>query len=166
LHYDEVRLETMRQIERFGEAGLAERHGVRIDGHQHLHVLPVIIDALLDGKQALQIRAMRTPVLSPAERSWRSARAALFQGVELLARRSTNRLAQSGIESVPCWGTVFAGHLTLERARAVLRSLPDGASGQLICHPGDDNRALRAAYPWKYDWEGDLSTILALGGGA
>jgi predicted glycoside hydrolase/deacetylase ChbG (UPF0249 family) len=161
LRSNEVRLEVVRQIERFGDAGLAEE-GVRLDGHQHLHVLPVVMDTLLDLKDALRIRAVRSPKLSPTERSWRSARAILFQGVELLARRSSKRLRQRGVEAVPCWGTVFAGHLTLGRARAVLQSLPDGASGQLICHPADDNRALAAVYPWKYDWEGDFATILSL----
>jgi hypothetical protein len=82
--------------------------------------------------------------------------------VDHLARRTLHPLRGHGVEIVPCWGTVFAGRLTLERARAILASLPAHASGQLICHPGDDNGALGAVYPWGYDWEGDLPTILSL----
>jgi predicted glycoside hydrolase/deacetylase ChbG (UPF0249 family) len=158
----EVRLEVMRQIQCFANTGLADRQGVCLDGHQHLHVLPVVADAIAQLADAWKIRAVRRPTLSPAEKDWRSVRSSAFRVVELLARRTAGKLRARGIETVSCWGTVFAGGLTLERARAILESLPSGASGQLICHPGDDNGALSAVYPWRYDWEGDLATILSL----
>jgi hypothetical protein len=58
---------------------------------------------------------------------------------------------------------VFAGRLTLRRARAVLDSLPPTADGQIICHPGDDDRALAAERDWGYAWETELATVLQLG---
>jgi hypothetical protein len=57
----------------------------------------------------------------------------------------------------------FAGHLTTLAARQVLASLPASAEGQLICHPGEDDRALSAHRSWGYAWQAELATVLALG---
>ncbi|MFN0071206.1 MAG: carbohydrate deacetylase [Chloroflexota bacterium] len=156
-------LEISRQIQRFGEAGLAIDGAIRLDGHQHLHVLPAVTTSILKFAGSSRISHVRQPMRSPAERNPRSLRVTLFGLVDLLSAHAAHRLRLRNVQMIPCWGSVYAGHLTLPRARALLRSLPPHASGQLICHPGTDNPALRASYPWAYDWEGDLATILALG---
>lgn len=165
LHSQDLKTEILAQVRGFREAGLADSEGLRLDGHQHLHILPVVLDALLDVAHALQIRSVRCPVLSPAERRVRSARSIMFQGLDWLSRRAIPRLRAHNIQAVPCWGTLHAGQLTVARARDVLASLPPTAEGQLICHPGADDAALAEVYPWAYQWETELATVLALADG-
>jgi chitin disaccharide deacetylase len=162
LRTEELRREVGRQIAAFGEAGLIDRDGLRLDGHQHLHLLPAVMAILLAEARRVGLRQLRIPLRSPAERRERGPRSIGFYLAELLARRAARRTAELGVELVPCWGVLFAGSLTLERARSVLASLPSTAQGQLLCHPGDDDCALSAARPWHYAWETELATTLAL----
>lgn len=159
----EVRAEVRAQLARFSEAGLANVDGVSVDGHQHLHLLPVVSHTILDLAREFEIRRVRTPRRSPVERRQRSPRSTLFAVLEWLGERAARRFAEHGIQRVTCWGALYAGHLTEARVRSVLRSLPAGANGQLLCHPGSDNSRLGAVFPWRYNWQGDLRTVLALG---
>jgi len=85
-----------------------------------------------------------------------------FAVAEWLGRRAARAAARRGIAATPCWGVLYAGHLTVDRARGVRNSLPPHAHGQIICHPGDDDRALSAQHPWAYAWETELATVLTL----
>ena len=158
----ELRREVRRQLEAFAEAGLIGPAGLTVDGHQHLHLLPAVFGLLLELGPTFGLRAFRLPVLSPHERREWTLRALAFFGAELLGRWARHRAARRGVRATPCWGVLYTGHLTVERARAVLGSLPPGANGQLLCHPGDDDRALAAARPWGYAWETELATALTL----
>jgi predicted glycoside hydrolase/deacetylase ChbG (UPF0249 family) len=162
LRPDELRREIRRQLEAFTDADLVGPSGLLLDGHQHLHLLPAVLDALLEIGPEFRLAALRLPLRSPHERRRISPRSLAFALLELLGRRALRRAAALGIATIPCWGVVYAGHLTLPRARAVLASLPPGASGQLLAHPGDDDQTLAAVRPWGYAWETELATVLAL----
>jgi predicted glycoside hydrolase/deacetylase ChbG (UPF0249 family) len=160
----ELWLEVRRQLEAFADAGLVGEDGMQVDGHQHLHLLPPVVDCLLDQAVALRITSFRQPVRSPRERREVSGRAFGFSVLEHLGRRAAAAARGRGVRPVPCWGGLYAGRLTLSLAREVLASLPPDADGQLICHPGDDNRSLAAFRAWGYDWEAELATSLGLAG--
>lgn len=162
LDRSELRREIERQLAAVAEAGLIGPGGLLVDGHQHLHLLPPVLDVLLGVGPRYRLAALRIPRRSPRERRERSPRALAFGLLELLGRRAARRAAAHGLALVPCWGGLYAGHLTPARARAVLDSLPTSATGQLLCHPGDDDRALAAARPWGYAWETELATALTL----
>jgi predicted glycoside hydrolase/deacetylase ChbG (UPF0249 family) len=159
----DLRVEIVRQLQAFAEAGLIGADGLAVDGHQHLHLLPSVFSVLLEQARPFELTAIRRPLRSPAERHERGLRSLGFAAAELLGRRAASVTRQRGVRMVPCWGVLYAGHLTVARARNVLASLPTSAEGQLICHPGDDNRALSASHPWGYAWETELATALALG---
>jgi predicted glycoside hydrolase/deacetylase ChbG (UPF0249 family) len=162
LRRPELRREINRQIEAFADAGLTEATGLVLDGHQHLHLLPAVFDVVLDRSEEPRLRAFRLPLRSPAERRHTSPRSLAFALVEVLGRRAEHAAAVRGVQAIPCWGVLHAGHLTLETAREIMHSLPPTATGQLLCHPGDDDRALAVVRPWGYAWEQELTTILAL----
>jgi predicted glycoside hydrolase/deacetylase ChbG (UPF0249 family) len=164
LRPDELFLEIRRQLQTFAESDLIGNDGLNVDGHQHLHLLPAVFSALLDCGREFELSSFRLPKLSKAERSEWSGRAAGFMVAELLGRRALSCATASGVRPVDCWGVLYAGRLTEERARAVLASLPSEADGELICHPGDDDRALQASHRWGYAWETELRTILSLAG--
>ncbi len=158
----DLRLEVGRQIQAFADAGLIGRDGLVVDGHQHLHLLPSVFAALLAHAARFRLTAFRLPLRSPVERREISPRSLSFAAAELLARRASRLAARRRIAAIPCWGVLYAGHLTVKRATAVLGSLPPNAHGQLICHPGDDDRALAALHPWDYAWEDEFATALKL----
>jgi predicted glycoside hydrolase/deacetylase ChbG (UPF0249 family) len=160
----DLRLEIGRQLQAFAEAGLIGAHGLQVDGHQHLHLLPAVFDALLAEGAHFPLMAIRVPRRSPHERRQLGPRALGFAAAEWLGRRAGRAAAGHGVRAISCWGVLYAGHLTQARAHDVLRSLPPGADGQVICHPGDDDHALGARYPWAYAWETELATVLALRG--
>jgi predicted glycoside hydrolase/deacetylase ChbG (UPF0249 family) len=162
LRQHEVTLEVQRQLDRFAEADLVGKHGLSLDGHQHLHLLPQVMRAVLALAPAYRLTRLRMPTLSPYERRQARPRTLSFLLAEALGRASRDRARQAGVAFVPCWGVLFAGSLTLDRARSLLRSLPERAAGQLICHPGDDNQALGRERAWGYDWEAELDTALSL----
>jgi predicted glycoside hydrolase/deacetylase ChbG (UPF0249 family) len=162
LHAADLQLEIGRQMQAFGDAGLIGPAGLLLDGHQHLHLLPVIFRNILAVGPTYMLRAFRLPTRSPHEqRNW-GLRSVGFAVAEALGKRARAAAKQLGIGAVPCWGGVYAGHLTLATARAVLDSLPASAEGQLLCHPGDDDGALQSEHPWGYTWEAELATVMAL----
>lgn len=163
LRRTELKREIRRQLGAFADAGLIGPGGLVTDGHQHLHLLPSVFAVLLEQADDFALAGFRVPVRSPAERRQRGRRSLMFAVAEKLGRRHARVAAARGIAAVPCWGIVFAGRLTLRRARAVLDSLPPTADGQIICHPGDDDRALAAERDWGYAWETELATVLQLG---
>lgn len=160
----DLRLEIGRQLQAFAEAGLIGAHGLQVDGHQHLHLLPAVFDALLTEGARFPLAAFRLPRRSPSERRQSGPRALGFAMAEWLGQRAATRAASHGVRAISCWGVLYAGHLTQARAQSVLASLPPHADGQVICHPGDDDRALGALHPWGYAWETELATVLALAG--
>ena len=161
---NELRREIRAQLDRFAQAGLIDRLGLEVDGHQHLHLLPGVLEILLEEGGAYSLRSIRLPRLSPAERRELSVRAIAFRLLERLGRRAGHLAARQSVAGRECWGVLFAGRLTSLRAEAVLRSLPPSATGQLICHPGDDDLALAACRDWGYAWETELATALYLAG--
>ncbi len=107
-----------------------------IDGHQHVHLLPQVGDALLATMRALApgawIRQCGRAV--SLARRWRDRKAVLL---DVLSRRLRNRSAACGISTNPAFaGTYdFSGNAAFEDLFAsFLDSLPDG--GVVMCHPG------------------------------
>ena len=104
-----------------------------LDGHQHLHQLPAVRDAVLDSLtqrygQACALRSTRS-------RSWRGLKAAVIAGLgEAALRRGARR---AGLRMNQDFAGVYAfGPETVlsEFMATCLASLPD--SGLLMIHPG------------------------------
>jgi chitin disaccharide deacetylase len=107
-----------------------------VDGHQHVHLLPQVADALLAAMKTAAPRALvrqcgRAPAL---RRRWADPKGLLL---EALSRGFRARSAKAGFSTNPA----FAGTYTfrpLANYEAVfasfLEGLPDG--GLVMCHPG------------------------------
>ena len=104
-----------------------------VDGHQHVHLLPQVTDALL---AAMQVAAPSAWMRQCGRSSWRwgDAKGHLL---DVLSARVRRRCAGCGIRTNPG----FAGTYDFRRERAFealfvsfLEGLPDG--GIVMCHPG------------------------------
>jgi predicted glycoside hydrolase/deacetylase ChbG (UPF0249 family) len=155
IHLDEVERELRRQIEALLGAGLTIRHA---NGHQHLHVVPRVHEVVLRLADEYGIAFLRIPIdRQPRRVKWprRFALVALSR-LGKAAQRRTHRhpRLRAGDGTI---GIAEAGHLTVER---ITRLLPrvQGLT-ELVCHPGIDERALAAAFPWGYEWERETHAL-------
>lgn len=145
----EIRREVGRQIDAFEAAWGAPPDF--IDGHQHVHQLPVIRDALLfhirnrlaDSRP--YIRCCNEPLTAILRRGIDPFRAAV---ISLLGRGLRRRLARGGIAHNDSFRGVYDFSPRIPYPELFRRFLADAGPRTLImCHPGLVDDALRAADP-------------------
>lgn len=155
----EVRKELEAQVEKVMAAGLAVTH---LDSHQHLHVLPGVIDITLDIAVRFGIRALRIPAESPlyfGGYPFAAGRLAGRGGLWALAVVAARKARRRGLRAPDSFfGMLAGGNMRLEYLQAVLRALPEGAS-EIMLHPGDDDNALGTAFSWNYRWQDELAAV-------
>ena len=156
---DEVRAELAAQLRRVEAAGI---HPTHADSHQHMHVLPHIIDIVLDLCRAAKIPAMRTP------------RAPLFAGtfggvgqligrtgLAVLARRAATKARRRGIRTPDHFAGIVAGEAVDTRALTKIAAhLKDGTT-EVMLHPGTDNAVLIRDCLWEHDFETEFAAVCA-----
>ena len=112
-----------------------------IDGHQHVHLLPVVRDAFLAvvGTQAPQAW-VRQCARAPRARPWRD-----HKGLVLLSVRFRAKAKRLGVRTNPAFAGAYAFTPKADFAAIFpqfLTGLPDG--GLIMCHPGFVDPALKS----------------------
>jgi len=155
IHLNEVERELRLQIDALLGAGLAVRHA---NGHQHLHVLPRVYEAVLRLADEYAIGFVRTPMDRQPRRVPLPRRLAVFAlsrfGRAAYRRAQHHPRLRAGDATI---GIAEAGHLTRERITELL-PMVEGLT-ELVCHPGVDERAIAAEFPWGYEWENESRTL-------
>lgn len=144
---------------------LAKKMGVHlthIDSHQHLHVLPHVIQAIISLAKKYNFTKMRLPaepLLFTGGYPTSVGRYVAKCGLTSCARFAKNAICRAGI-AVPdsFFGMLAGGHLFTPHFLSILRALPDGVS-EIMVHPGKDNRVLDNIYHWAYHWEEELASV-------
>jgi len=130
-----------------------------LDSHQHLHVLPGIMRVVCPIASEYGLRAIRLPLDGPALTPVSPARRAQAAALAAMARLSRRYIAASGLRTSDHFsGMAVSGHLTVPTLAAYLQNARDGLT-EIVCHPGEDNRALSQAFAWGYDWEGETAAL-------
>ncbi len=113
-------------------------HGIRpthLDTHKHLHLLPPVLDAVLQVARARGIRWLRKPIDIPLgivrkHRTW------LARAIRPLKIPFEDRLGRAGCSTTDYFvGFAATGALDASWLGGLLRALPDGI-GEFVCHPG------------------------------
>ena len=132
---------------------LEEGTGLRIDGHAHYHMLPVVFDALMDvvQEEKLNISYIRVPrdPLRLYLRHWRKLEGFRFTNLvkvlvlDILTWRNQQKYSSffNSLEQRMFLGVLFTGNMTLQNVLAVL---PDaevmakrkGWGIEILAHPG------------------------------
>jgi hopanoid biosynthesis associated protein HpnK len=133
----QLEAEIRAQFQAFQNTGLPLDH---VNGHNHLHLHPTVLELILKVGREFGLRAMRLPYEPPLP-SWRASRQGLFHKLAswtfffpwtALLRV---RLKRAGIR---CNDFVFGlndtGHLDRELLLRILRQLPQGVT-EIYCHP-------------------------------
>lgn len=159
INLGEVRAELAAQLRRVEAAGIRPTHA---DSHQHMHVLPGVIDVVLDLCAAAGIPAMRAP------------RAPLFAGhfggigqlvgragLSVLARRAAAKARRRGIRTPDRFAGIVAGEAVDTAAlRGIAASLGEGTT-EVMVHPGTNNAVLIPDCRWDHDFEAELHAVCA-----
>jgi predicted glycoside hydrolase/deacetylase ChbG (UPF0249 family) len=132
----EIAQEIDAQISLFETSGISLSH---LDGHQHVHVFPAVLRAVLGAAQRHHIPWIRIPNEpeptssdSPLSTSLREE-ARFFRGLGQTAR---SIILESGLYASDHFrGLYLKGRLSVQRLESVLRVLPDGLT-ELMVHPG------------------------------
>ncbi len=132
LVYREVYAEVQAQFARAVDEGIVLTH---VDGHQHVHQLPIISDAVRDVAARFGVTRIRAPFESLAHRPWR-LRATMVKIALRLADRGRAHAHHTSQPQMHVRGiSLQGGGPFAERLRRDLQSLPQGVT-ELIVHPG------------------------------
>lgn len=131
----QIKGELQAQIERVLEEGITPSH---FDSHKHIHLLPPILEILLEIGEEYRIRRCRCPL----EASFCKNLPAPVKGrlrariLAPLARRARKRLYQQGWSTPDYfYGIALTGAWTVQKLEEVLRHLPPGVT-EIMLHPG------------------------------
>ena len=125
----DVETECRAQIEAILHANISVSH---IDGHQHLHVLPGIIEIVIKLAKQFGIPWIRSPLDTLIPSPGFGNRALYF-----FARRARRKIIASGLYTGDFFlGTAYSGRLTEENLLAMITALRPGIS-EIMCHPGE-----------------------------
>lgn len=108
----------------------------RVDGHQHVHMVPFVFDELIALSGVRRVRLTREPLyIAPGTFSAFLRRALPVFGLSLLAFRNQHKAMQKGISTNDyCIGVLYSGEITRSSiASGIARTKGEV---ELIVHPG------------------------------
>ena len=158
INMTEVRLELCAQIRKIRDEGIFISH---IDSHQHIHILPRILNIVIQLAREFQIKAIRAPFEQPKWRDFLSLRKwprlVKQLGLNLSCRNVYHLLKDYAPDHF--FGFLDGGTLDTMRLARVISQLPQGVS-ELMCHPGfDGGRSIEKYAHWRYNWWDECCTL-------
>jgi len=155
----EIEAELRAQVEKAISLGVRPTH---IDGHQHVHVMPVIFDIAVRIAKDYGIKAMRYPVGPSVGRMGvvRSIEKLLLEGIAKGRRWPEGAVVLSRPDNF--FGLAETGCLGREALIRNIKALPEGTS-EIMCHPGLKDDALAAGTGWGHGWQGELDAVTDAG---
>jgi predicted glycoside hydrolase/deacetylase ChbG (UPF0249 family) len=135
-----VPLEFRVQIERVLNAGLKPTH---LDTHKHTHLLPPVLDAIVQVSEEFQIPFIRRPFDLPFAARPVPLKKRLAAQAMRLAKPRFDRLVKRGTDHFA--GFVLTGDYTAQDLVSVIETLPLGST-EFMCHPGQLGPQLSSAH--------------------
>lgn len=150
---NDVELEFRAQIERVFNAGLTIVHA---NGHQHLHLLPRVFDAVLRLADEYGIGYIRTAGDLGRDNSF--LRSVALGQLNRFGASAREKARRRGIATNDFTiGIAEAGDVSARRLASLI-SRADGIT-ELVSHPGLDDAELSRAYDWGYAWERETAAL-------
>ena len=144
----EIELQIRAVVEAFPEISM---QSLRIDSHQHTHMIPVVAKALFEvldeqGWRAAYIRDAKEPFLVFLKKTslYKTYRPVNFVKNILLNYCSAllqKRFRNAGMKPMYLWGLIMSGHMDEERIRQLLPDMEkkaehNGRMLEILFHPG------------------------------
>ena len=158
---DDVRKELVAQVKKVVDTGVAITH---LDSHQHMHIVPGIIDITIDIAKEFGIKAIRIPAepyLFFGGYPFSSVRMVARAGLTFLSSLARAKVKQAGLVAPDCFfGMLAGGNMQEGFLLNIIGHIPDGIS-EIMMHPGMNMAALKELYPWNYHWQAELDAVLS-----
>ena len=155
LNFDEVYLESKRQIERVFESGLTPVH---LDSHQHIHILPKVWDIFCQLAIEFNIPFIRLSTFNNLIGNRKLRDIIMAYGCNILTKIDKFKSSTGEINLMPTIGLAIAGKLTAEKLQNLLKSVKPGVV-ELVIHPGNQTPELENYYPWNYNWQEEQKAL-------
>lgn len=161
INAQEIESEISAQFQKAGDAGLNISH---VDSHQHLHMLPGILEIIIRMCERYRISFIRT-ARCPIVRHWRFAgkkKISVQLALNILSALARNKINSCGLRTVDVSsGTLYSGALNEERFLAFVSSFENGVA-EIICHPALVDAFISERYGnWHYDWDGERRFLVS-----
>lgn len=153
----EIRAEIEAQVQKVLNAGIKPTH---IDSHQHLHVMPGIIDVVIDVAKSAGIKVIRVPV----ERGGVNPHPVSARSIQLFVLNRLSRIAARKVKNAELfyadrfWGLGVSGCMNESNLQLTLDRLGYGVN-EVMCHPGFSDSATSKKYQWGYNWDDESSAL-------
>lgn len=156
----EVEQEFRAQLQKARDAGLLISH---LDSHQHLHVLPAILEVVIRIANENHIPAIRYPDETCGDLSHlfsrQFKRLMLQLGLSLTCRLSKARFVRANVlGSDNFLGMRDAGRWNKRNLSARIAALPGGLT-EICCHPRNEAVAAEPAYNWGYNSQDEFDAL-------
>ena len=155
----DVRRELMAQAAKMEKTGLALTH---VDSHQHMHMLPGIIDVALDVAESVHLDGMRishTPLFTGFSGSLGQLIGRL--GLFTLAEMSQWKANRRHFRTPEHFAGIVAGEAVHEgHFKGIVNHLQPGTT-EVMMHPGTNNEVLIKDCAWDHDFEAELASIVS-----
>ena len=159
VNLSEVRAELAAQLRRVETAGI---HPTHADSHQHMHVLPGVIDIVLDLCREAHIPAIRAPHAPLFAGRFGGAGQLIGRaGLAVLAHRAAAKAHRRGIRTPDHFAGIVAGEAVDTAALAVIAAHLTGGTTEVMLHPGTDNDVLVRDCRWDHDFAAELAAVCA-----
>lgn len=160
--HDELKKEIEAQIKKVLEMGIKPQF---INSHQHLHLLPGIMDIIISMAQKYNIPYIRI-VNEPLEASGSLFRKVQLCFLKFLSFWAKNKIIKNGLQCNDLFvGFLHAGNLSksdIDFARRLNHKYPEKII-ELGCHPGFENPYLTTRYKkWGYHWQYEIEVLKSL----
>lgn len=147
---EQLKREMKLQIDKV-KAAFPEIGALRLDSHQHTHMIPVVASALFEvleenGWQAEYIRDAREPVLPFLKeislyKTYRPVNFIKNGILNFCSRLMEGKLRGMGLEPMYLWGLVMSGNMDRQRVEKLLPGLKraaekKGRTLEILFHPG------------------------------
>jgi len=151
--------EIKAQFGKISSAGVRVTH---VNSHQHLHLLPAILDIVISNCREYGVRYIRVPFSGPA-RHWLGAdrrRAAWQIILNMLCARALSRVKKAGLQAcTETSGVLYSGRMGRSELKGMIAALKEGKT-EIICHPGRDGGELSSLYGgWGYAWDKETDSL-------
>ena len=156
---DEVRAELAAQLRRVTAAGIRPTHA---DSHQHMHVLPGVIDVALDLCTAAHIPAMRAPYAPLFAGQFGGVGQFIGRaGLTVLAHRAAAKARRRGIAVPDHFAGIVAGEAVDTAALTQIAAQLADDTTEVMLHPGTDSNTLIRDCRWQHDFAAELAAACA-----
>lgn len=155
----QIKRELASQVQAVADAGIQITH---FDSHQHLHVLPGMVDIVARIASDFGITRIRIP--SEPIAYWRRAprKMGRFCGKTMLtlcARMARKQYEARGLRATDhFFGMMAGGSMNQATLLHILDRLPDGTT-EIMVHPGANTEALTKVFSWRYHWQEELDAL-------